>query len=314
MRDGYVAVVGGTGFLGRYVVRELAKRGYVVRVLSRNPLAGSELKTFGDVGQVVLDYADLSKPETLEGTLDNAYGVVNLVGVLFEKGQQNFTNLHSQGAERLAKLAKSAGVQRYVHVSALGVETAANSKYARTKLLGERATCSAMPHTTVLRPSVLFGPEDNFFNQFARMACFSPALPLIGGGETKFQPVYAADVAKAAAMAIDAPSMEGKTYELGGPEVLRFKDIIRYICEVIHRDPALVSIPFPMARVMGAVSELLPVPPLTRDQVQLLTYDNIVSGQALTFEHLGIAPTSVEAVVPDYLTRFIRPKFREAAS
>lgn len=315
MRQGIVTVVGGTGFLGRYVVRALARDGYVIRVLARDPLAGAELKTFGDVGQIVLEYADLAKPHTLEGKLDNSKAVVNLVGVLYERGQQNFSALHAQGAEKLAQMAKAAGVERYVHVSALGVETAVDSKYARTKLLGERATCAVLPQTTVLRPSVLFGAEDNFFNQFARMACVSPVLPLIGGGKTRFQPVYVADVAAAVAQAMKSDAMLGKTYELGGPEVMSFKQVLAYICKTTGRNPALVNIPFRVAGVMGSVAEMSPcTPPLTRDRVRLLHYDNVVSGQALNFSHLKISPTPVDAVVPDYLCRFIKRSPGEAAA
>ncbi len=315
MRQEIVTVVGGTGFLGRHTVSALAKAGFVVHVLSRHPRQGAQMRTYGDVGQIVIDYADISKPQTLEGKLKGSYGVVNLVGVRAEHGQQNFTSLHAQGAERLAKLAKAAGAERYVHISALGVETAVNSKYARTKLLGERATCSAMPQTTVLRPSVLFGPEDDFFNKFARMACYSPVLPLIGGGKTKFQPAYVGDVASAITKALTTPAMIGKTYELGGPEVLTFKQILEFVCRTTNRHPGLVDIPFRLAKVMGSVMELSPcTPPLTRDQVRLLKYDNIVSGQALNFSHLGIAPASIEAVVPAYLTRFVRKTPGEAAA
>lgn len=307
MARSIVTVVGGTGFLGRYVVRALARAGFVVRVLSREPLAGAALRTLGDVGQIVLDYADLSRPHTLEDKLAGSYAVVNLVGVLHEKGRQNFTLLHAQGAEKLAQMAKSAGAERYVHISALGVEVAADSKYARTKLLGERATCSAMPQTTVLRPGILFGHEDNFFNQFARMACFSPVLPLIGGGKTRMQAVYVADVAQAVAKAMAGHEMIGKTYELGGPDVMTFKQILEYICKITHRRPALVNVPFRLAEMLGGVLEFSPFsPPLTRDQVRLLKYDNVVGDAALTFSHLKISPTSVDAIVPGYLGRFIR--------
>lgn len=312
MQQGIVTVVGGTGFLGRYVVRALAREGFVVQVLSRHPKQGAEIKTFGDVGQIVLDYADLARPQTLEGKLKGSYGVVNLVGALWERGDQNFTALHAQGAEKLAKMAKSAGVERYVHISALGVETAVNSKYARTKLLGERAACSALPQTTVLRPSVIFGAEDNFFNQFARMACYSPVLPLIGGGKTRFQPVYVGDVAAAVARAFTTPHLLGKTYELGGPDIYSFRQILDYVCATTHRHPALVEIPFRLAMAIGSVAECLPfTPPLTRDQVRLLKYDNVVAGQALTFAHLGIAPVAVDAVVPTYLGRFVKPSAGE---
>lgn len=307
MREGIVTVVGGTGFLGRYVVRALAREGFVVHVLSRSPKEAAEFKTFGDVGQIVIDYADITKPQTLEGKLKGSYAVVNLVGVLYERGSQNFTSLHAQGAEKLAKLAKAEGAERFVHISALGVETAVDSKYARTKLLGERAACSAMPQTTVLRPGIMFGPEDAFFNKFAQWACYAPFLPLIGGGKTRFQPVYAGDVATAVARALTGSSMVGKTYELGGQESYTFKQLMQFVCDITQRGPALVDVPFRAAKAIGALAELSPLPPmLTRDQVCLLKYDNVVSGQALTFSHLGIHPAGIDAIVPPYLSRFVK--------
>lgn len=315
MRQDIITIVGGTGFLGRHVVRALAREGFVVHVLARHLKQGAELKTFGDVGQVVVDYADLAKPQTLEGKLKGSYGVVNLVGVMCEQGNQNFTALHAQGAERLAKLAKAAGVERYVHVSALGVETAVDSKYARTKLLGERATCSAVPQTTVLRPGILFGPEDDFFNKFARMACFSPVLPLIGGGKTRFQPVYVGDVARAVAQACTGHAMAGKTYELGGPEIFTFRQLMDFVLRTTGRQCGYIEIPLRVAEWMGAVAQLAPcTPPLTRDQVRLLCYDNVVGGQALNFSHLGIHPATVASVVPQYLARFVRRTPGEAAA
>lgn len=313
MRQGIVTIVGGTGFLGRYVVRALAREGFVLHVLSRHPKEGAELKTFGDVGQVVVDYADLAHPQTLEGKLKGSYAVVNLVGVLHERGSQNFTALHAQGAEKLAKMAKAAGAERFVQLSALSAETAVESKYARTKLLGERATCSAMPQATVLRPSVIFGPEDDFFNKFAHMASLSPALPLIGGGKTRFQPVYAGDVAAAVAEALTSHHMMGKTYELGGPDILTFRQILDFVCKTTRRHPSYINLPFRIAKLVGAFAELSPFTPvLTTDQVRLLQYDNIVAPQALSFAHLKNTPASVEAIVPSYLHRFVKRSPGEA--
>ncbi len=301
MSGSIITVVGGSGFLGRYVVHRLAGQGYVIRVLCRHPSEATFLKPAGNVGQIVPDYADLAKPESLKGKVDNSAAVINLVGILYESGKHSFSRIHAQGAEKLAKLAKEAGVPRFVQVSALGVSKASNSTYARTKLAGEEAVRGVYPNATILRPSVLFGAEDNFFNQFARMSQFSPALPAIGGGETKFQPVYVDDVAQAITTVLERRDTAGKTYELGGPKVFTFKEILQYIGEVTGQKRALVPIPYSVAGLMGSITQLLPNPMLTSDQVRLLKYDNIVSEEALTFADLGITPTPVEAVVPEYL-------------
>jgi NADH dehydrogenase len=306
MAQGIITVVGGTGFLGKYVVRDLARQGFMLRVLSRDARRGEGLKPLGDAGQIVSEYADLTCPHTLEKKLAGSFGVVNLVGILFERGRENFSAVHAQGAEKLAQAAHAAGVERYVHVSALGVDRAAESKYARTKLLGERATCSAFSQATVLRPGVLFGAGDHFFSQFAWMSCYAPFLPLIGGGKTRFQPVYAADVARAVTQSLQMPERAGKIYELGGTEVFTFRELMEFVCAITRRPPRFLSLPFPAAHLLATLLELLPSPPLTRDQVRLLRYDNVVSSAAPNFSHLGIVPTSARAVVPEYLSRFVR--------
>lgn len=299
-----ITIVGGTGFLGRYVVWQLAKAGYTMRVISRNPDAALPLKTAGAVGQIVLMSGNLAEPESFIGKLENSYAVINLVGILFESGGQKFTKLHAQGAEALAQMAYQAGAERFIHVSALGVDKASGSNYARSKALGEKAVLAAFPDATILRPSIIFGPEDNFFNQFATMASLFPALPLIGGGNTRFQPVYAGDVAKAIAACLTRPEVKGQTYELGGPYIYSFRQILEFILHTIGKDRTLMPIPSSIATVMGGVGELLPRPPLTRDQVRLLQYDNVVSDNANRFADLGITPTAVESIVPEYLARF----------
>jgi uncharacterized protein YbjT (DUF2867 family) len=299
-----ITLIGGSGFLGRYVVRRLAKAGYRLRIICRNPDAAAHLKTAGDVGQIALVAGNIARPETLKGKLDGSFAVINLVGVLFESGRQNFTNLHAKGAETLAQMARDSGAARFIQISSLGVDHAANSAYARTKLLGEKAVQAAFPAATILRPSVVFGPEDNFFNQFAQMATLAPALPLIGGGHTKFQPVYVDDVAAAVEACLNDESTMGETYELGGPRVYSFREILEYILRTTGRKRCLMTLPYALAGVMGAVSEILPKPPLTRDQVRLLKYDNVVSSGAKSFAHLGITPTAVETIVPGYLARY----------
>lgn len=299
-----ITVVGGTGFLGRYVVRELAKSGYTIRVISRDPEAGLHLKTAGHVGQIVLQQGDITRPETLAGKLDGSYAVINLVGALYERGRQNFAALHSQGAEHLAKEAIKANVNRFIQISAIGVDKSQNAKYARTKANGEKAVKAAFPSATILRPGILFGAEDNFYNQFARMACFSPLLPLIGGGKTRFQPLFVADAARAVVAAMETPDSSGKTYELGGPRVYSFREMLEYILRITHRSPFLLPLPFGVATLIGAVGEWMPTPFLTRDQVKMLQYDNVVDKEARTLAELGITATPVEMVVPEYLARY----------
>jgi uncharacterized protein YbjT (DUF2867 family) len=313
MQHRLISVIGGTGFIGHYVVRQLAQKGYRIRVIARDPERSHEMKTYGDVGQIVLTSADVTKPKSLEHYLEGSYAVINLTGILFESGKQSFPNVHAKGPERLAQIAKAQNVTRFIHVSSLGVDKAVNSKYARTKLSGEKAVLTAFPDATILRPSVVFGTEDGFFNKFASMAMISPLLPLIGGGNTKFQPVYVVDVAKAIVAALEKPETCGQTYELGGPKVYSFKELMQFLLTTIHRKRCLTYTPYSVANIMGLVFDVLPVlrhlpflerMAVSRDQVRLLKYDNVVDGNAKTFADLGIHPESLEVVVPTYLTRF----------
>ncbi|MBN8532182.1 MAG: complex I NDUFA9 subunit family protein [Alphaproteobacteria bacterium] len=302
-----ITVFGGSGFLGHYVVRELAEAGHTVTIACRDPEGAKDLRTAGAVGQVVPVYANLRKPEDIKRTIANSHAVVNLVGVLYSRGKQRFSALHAQGAEKLAQAAKEAGVQRLIHISALGVDKATRSTYARTKLAGEKAVLAAFPEATILRPSVVFGPEDNFFNQFACMARLSPFLPLIGGGKTRFQPVYAGDVGKAVLACLERPESKGKTYELAGPETFTFRQILEYVLKTTRRRRILLPLPLGLASMIGAFGELLPVPPLTRDQVTLLETDNVTQESMPGLGELGITPTGVESVVPEYLARYRAP-------
>lgn len=300
-----VTVVGGTGFIGRYVVQALAKAGYTVRVISRSPALALRLKTAGHVGQVVLQKGNITKPETIADKLAGSYAVINLVGILAESGRQNFTNVHAKGAETLAKLAAQAGVTRFVQLSALSADAKHPAAYARSKAAGEAAVLAAFPRATILRPSVVFGPEDDFYNRFASLARFAPALPLIGGGKTRFQPVYAVDVAQAAVKSLELDSTAGQTYELGGPQTYSFKEILQYILETTRRRKTRLSeVPFFAASLLAKLTGWLPGAPLTADQVELLKRDSVVKQGALTFDDLGITPTAVEAVAPSYLARY----------
>jgi len=314
MSQKVITILGGTGFIGRYVVKRLAAAGYAVRVISRHPNAGLHLKTAGAVGQVVLMSGNLARPEALASKIAGSYAVINLVGVMFESGKQNFTQIHARGAEKLAQIAAAEDVKYFIHVSALGVDKATGSHYARTKLLGEKAVLAAFPEATILRPSVIFGPEDHFFNQFAAMASLLPALPLIGGGRTRFQPVYAGDVARAIEMCLLRPETRGKTFELGGPHSFSFQEMLLYVQRQLGRKRRMVSIPFGLAPLMASVLQFLPYPlRLTPDQVKLLKTDNVVSPGALTLANLGIHSTAVEMIVPGYLARFNKKTAGHAA-
>jgi NADH dehydrogenase len=301
-----ILVIGGTGFVGRYVVKVLAEQGFRVKVVSRNPSAVGAIKTMADVGQIAFISGDLAQPETILRHVKDAYAVVNLVGILFESGgKQNFNMLHAVGAEKLAQAATSFGVQHFIHMSALGVDRATSSLYAHSKMHGEKAVRMAFPDAVILRPSVMFGSEDNFFNQFAGMAMCLPVLPLIGGGNTKFQPVYVGDVARMMLAAILQPERaNGRIFELGGARVMSMKQIMEYILEMTNRRAMLLPISFGAASIMGGVMQLLPKPMLTRDQVMLLKHDNVISGNYPGMEALGISPTSIESVVPSYLKRY----------
>jgi NADH dehydrogenase len=304
-----VTVFGGSGFLGRHVVRALAKAGYRIRVAVRRPELAGHLQPLGRVGQIHAVQANLRFPASVEAAARNADAVVNLVGILFERGAQRFDAVQAQGAEAVARTAAAIGAP-LVHVSAIGADAGAPSHYARSKAAGERLVRAAVPSAVILRPSVIFGPEDELFNRFAAIAVISPFLPLIGGGHTRFQPVFAGDVAAAAVAALEGRAAPGKTYELGGPEIKTFKELMQYLLSVIERRRLLLPIPFGLAKLQASLLQLMPKPLLTPDQVELLRRDNVVSAAAetegRTLKALGIDPVAVEAVVPSYLWRFRR--------
>jgi NADH dehydrogenase len=306
-----VTVFGGSGFLGRHLVQRLAATGARVTVAVRNPESALFLKPMGDVGQITPVGADVRDGPAVAAAVQGADWVVNLVGVLYETRRQSFSAIHAQGAERIAKAAKAAGAKRLVHVSAIGANRHSSAAYARSKAAGEAAVAAAYPAATILRPSIIFGPEDDFFNRFAAMARVSVALPLFGGGETRFQPVYVGDVAAAVVKALTDEGTAGTTYELGGPRVYSFRQLMTLMLAEIGRKRILLPLPFFVADAMGAVLQSLPLPfgmapPLTGDQAKLLRYDNVVSGDAPGLADLGIAPTACEIILPTYLDRFRR--------
>src|SRR5262245_11072393 len=305
--DTLVTVYGGSGFLGRHVVRALAKRHYRIRVAVRRPELAGHLQPLGRVGQIHAVQANLRHPASVDAAARDADVVVNLTGILFERGRQRFQSVQAFGAEACA-LAASVYGARMVHVSAIGADEHSPSLYASTKATGEKLVLAAMPEATILRPSILFGPEDDFFNRFAAMARLAPALPLIGGGHTRFQPVFVADVAEAVVAAVEGRTRPGTIYELGGPEVKSFKELMQFLLATIGRKRLLMPIPFGIAKFQASFLQFMPKPLLTPDQVELLKRDNVVSEEAKragrTLEGLNIAPTAMEVVVPSYLWRF----------
>jgi NADH dehydrogenase len=306
--DTLVTVFGGSGFLGRSLVRALAKRDYRIRVAVRRPELAGHLQPLGRVGQIHAVQANLRYPASVEAAMRDSHAAINLVGILAESGAQTFDAVQGAGAGVVARAAAAAGAAM-VHVSAIGADENSPSRYARAKAAGENAVLSAVPSATILRPSVVFGPEDQFTNRFAALARVSPMLPLIGGGLTKLQPVYVGDVATAVADAVDGKTRPGATYELGGPEVLTMREIIEIILAIIERRRLLVSLPFGLAKLQALLLQFAPgALKLTPDQVALLRSDNVVSEAAksagLTLEGLGVVPDSLEAIAPQYLWRF----------
>jgi len=305
--DTLITVYGGSGFLGRHVVRALAKRHYRIRVAVRRPELAGHLQPLGRVGQINAVQCNLRNAASVEAAARDAHVLINLVGILFERGKQRFNTVHSYGAEQVALAANAHGA-RLVHVSAIGADENSPSLYARSKAAGEKLVLAAQPSAVIMRPSILFGPEDDFFNRFAALARLSPFLPLIGGGATRFQPVFAGDVAAAIAEAVDGKAVAGRVYELGGPEVRTFKELMQFVLRTIERKRLLLPIPFFAAKMQASILQFAPKPLLTPDQVELLRVDNVVSDEAIaarhTLEALGIDPEPIEAIVPSYLWRF----------
>ena len=308
-----VTVFGGSGFLGRQVVRALAHRGFRVRAACRRPDLAGSLQPTGGVGQVMSVQANVRRDHrwSIERAVEGADAVVNLVGILAPSGKQTFDDVVADGAHMIAECTKKAGIGALVHVSAIGADDDSTSAYARAKARGESAVLTVLPKSVVLRPSVMFGPDDDFFNKLGAMAALFPVMPLIGGGATRFQPAYVRDVAEAVAIAVEGGAKPGTVYELGGPEVKTFRDCVELVCASTRRRPWLVPLSFPLAKLQAKVLQLLPNPVLTEDQVELLKSDNVVSQAAIdegrTFAGLGVETTAIEAVLDAYLWRF-RPQ------
>ncbi len=304
-----ITIFGGSGFVGRNTVRALARAGYRLRVAVRRPHKAHFLRPMGDVGQIDIVQANIGNEDSVKRAVDGADGVVNLVGILYQTRRQKFAGVHDDGAERVARLARQSGVASFVHMSAIGANLKSRSRYAHSKAQGEAKVRNVFPEATILRPSVIFGAEDEFFNRFAGLAQISPALPLIGGGHTRFQPVFVGDVAAAVKTCLEDSLARGRVFELGGPSIYTFKELMIFMLETIERRRLLVPLPFDLAAFVGFFLGLWPKPLLTVDQVELLKTDTVVeqgSQQVATFADLGIQPVAMDIAVPSYLRRFRR--------
>lgn len=311
MKQKIITVIGGAGFIGRSVVEKLAREGARVIILTRNTNKANTLKPLGDVGQITAVSGDALDDAALESVIAPADMVVNLVGILAPSGKQSFEATQADLPKRIAALAKMHNVEKIVHVSAIGADLKSKSRYGASKAEGERSVLRGFSPTTVLRPSIVFGPGDGFFNRFGQMAMLAPALPVIGGGRNLMQPVYVGDVADAVVTALSNPETNDHVYELGGPNVYSFKKLMEMTCAAVGRKRPLVSVPFALMHIPAAFLQFLPNPPVTRDQLYLLEQDNVVGKTAKGFADLGIKPQSVEAHISDYLAH-LRPGGRFA--
>lgn len=302
-----VTIFGGSGFLGRHVVRALARRGWRIRVAVRRPDLAFHLQPLGNAGQIMAVQANVRYPQTIAAAIEGADAVVNLVGILAESGKQGFDSVQAGGARAIAEAVKAAGITDFVHVSAIGADAKSPSAYARSKAAGEAAVTELVPSAVIVRPSVMFGPEDNFFNKFGAIARLAPVLPVLAPA-TKFQPVFVGDVAEAVASAVDGQATPGAVYELGGPEVRTMQQLMETVNHETQRDRKLWAMPLSLARLQAKFCAFLPTPPLTHDQIILLQHDNVVSAAAIadkrTLAGFGITPTSMTAILPTYLWRF----------
>lgn len=299
-------IFGGTGFLGRHIVREFANQGIMVKVATRVPERGYFLKPYGDIGQIVPIQCDVGDAASVNNIIKGSDFVINCIGILFEKGRKaKFNKIHVDVPAVIAEACQDAHVEKFIHISALSCEKS-TSHYGETKFTGEKAVLGSFPNATILRPSVVFGIDDNFFNMFAELARYTPALPLIGGGKTKFQPVYVGDIADSIVTLINAQNDQyhGKIFQLGGPDILTFKDIYEKLFEYTGRRCALIPVPFAIAKIQAFFMGFLPTPLLTPDQVESLKTDNIVDDGALGFKHLNISPKSIDLIAPRYLNRY----------
>ena len=299
-----IAIFGAGGFIGKHLIRNLTKLDYRIKIATRSPYLKGYLKPLGNPGQIELFKTNIFNEEDVKNVLKNCDLVINLVGILYETGKQKFNHIHSRFPQLLSNLCNEQGIKNLVHISALGVKEKHNSLYMQSKLEGEKNIQDTFKPSVILRPSVVFGPEDKFFNTFASLAQFSPALPLVGGGKTKFAPIYVGDVAKAIVKALELNNSEPKIFELGGPENYSFKELMEILLKEIKKKRFLMPIPFGAAKFQSYFLQMLPSPLLTTDQVEMLKYDNVVTGEYPTLKNLGISATTIESILPKYIYRF----------
>lgn len=307
MKNKLITVFGGTGFLGRYVIKELAKEGARIQVVSRHANEALFLKTTGSVGQISLISADITNKKDIKNIIKGSYAVIDLVGILANNGKQTFDIIHKEAAENLAKICKKLDIEKFIYVSALGVDQAVNSKYAESKFNAEKSVLKEFPQSIIIRPGLIIGQEDNFFNRFAQIAQISPFLPIIGSGKTLFQPVYVADVAKAITKSLTSKKFTGKIIELAGSKIYSFKELLELLLSVIRKKRYFINIPFSLAYIIGWLGEFLPYSPFTLDQIKLLEHDNLIKEKKdiLYFKDLSIEPTNIESIIITYLDRFV---------
>ena len=299
-----IAVFGAGGFLGKHLMRQLTKLDYRVKVATRNPYLRGYLKLLGNPGQIELFKTNIFDPEDIKKVLKNCNFIINLVGILYETKKQKFNEIHSQFPYLLSNLCSEIGIKNLIHISALGVREKHVSRYMQSKLQGEKNIQNTFRSSVILRPSVVFGPEDKFFNTFASIAQFSPILPLIGGGKTKFAPIYVGDVAKAIVKALELNNSKPKIYELGGPKNYSFKELMEILLSEIKKKRFLLPVPFGLAKFQSYFLEMMPNPLLTPDHVEMLKFNNIVSGEYSTLKDLGITGTTIQSILPKYIYRF----------
>ena len=304
MKPQVATIFGASGFIGRHLIRRLTEKDFRIIAATRSPYLKGYLKPLGNPGQIDLEEVNLFEKENIRNLIKNSDVVINLVGILYENKKQKFNNIHAKFPELLSKLCSELNIEKFVHISALGINETVSSKYMQSKLNGEKNILNNFNRSVILRPSIIFGPEDKFFNQFASLAEFFPCLPLIGGGLTYFQPIYVGDVAKSIATILEKEEIKENIYELGGPQTFTFKELMEILLKQIKKKRLLIPIPWTLAKFQAKFFQLFPKPLLTSDQVEILKYDNIVTNKYPTLKDLKINPESIESVLPNYIWRF----------
>ena len=303
MKQKIATIFGASGFIGRHLIRRLTKKDFRIVAATRSPYLHGYLKPLGNPGQIDLEKVNISDEENLRTLVKNSDVVINLIGILYETKKQKFEDIHAKFPDLLSKLCNKLNIEKLVHVSALGINETVGSQYMQSKLKGEKNILNNFNHSVILRPSIIFGPEDKFFNQFASLAEFFPFLPLIGGGLTYFQPIYVGDIAKSIVAVLEKEKINNNIYELGGPQTFTFKELMEILLKQIKKKRFLVPIPFSFAKFQAKILQLLPKPLLTTDQVEMLKYDNIVTNKYPTLKDLKINPKTIESVLPSYICR-----------